>query len=281
MTCSLSSLRAKGDVEIHKYNYKEYLGGCDIDFPAIISKMTKYNGKFYQKTSVELGLNNGYVVLNVFQKKELLSVCRKVIKSLKSVNNGKLYSGRWQSLLAFLEKDIGDEVENEPEEVAPHSQRKVLPENFSRLYGSTKSDHATLTRLNVDVMFMLCKLRYISEADLEEFNGDIYVTLFVKDYVPFLLISYESICFDVLLEDVQMPHNLSVCITSDQSEEIASLRSIEIPEELLKRARNILKNSPFGDVEKLRLAAENIRGLVPRYDMIGLGATELACRYIV
>jgi len=161
------------------------------------------------------------------------------------------------------------------------STGKALPQPLGDLYDKTLfyvEDGAILYTLTGNELLLLCKLTDASKEEIDAFGGDIKVTLFTKEYIPFLLFTFEGFGFDVHVSDLSIldgGNTLFICAVEGKDRAIISQSVVGLPEWMIQKIRNILSNTPYDSIDDLNLRAQDIFDLVDRNEMMELGKSEM------
>lgn len=127
-------------------------------------------------------------------------------------------------------------------------------------------------------LLLLCKMTNASQGEIDAFAGDIKITLFIKEYIPFLLFTFNGFCFDVHVSDLSIlegDNALFICVVEGKDKTIISQSVAGLPEWMIQKIRNILLNTPYDSIVDLNLRAQDIFDLVNRNEMIALGKSEM------
>lgn len=158
---------------------------------------------------------------------------------------------------------------------------KPLPKTINELYNKTLShagDAAILYTLTGNELLLLCKMTDASQREIDAFAGDIKVTLFIKEYIPFLLFTFDGFSFDVRVSELSIlesGNGLLICAVEGRDKTIIAQSVVGLPEWMIKKAKNILLNTPYDSVSDLNQRAQDIFELVNRDEMIALGKSEM------
>jgi len=158
---------------------------------------------------------------------------------------------------------------------------KPLPKTIDELYSKTLSsveNAAILYTLTGNELLLLCKMTNASQREIDALAGDIKVTLFVKEYIPFLLFTFEGFYFDVHVSDLSIlgdGNGLFICGVEGKDKTIIAQSVAGLPEWMIKKIKNILLNTPYDSVVDLNLRAQYIFDLINRDEMIALGKSEM------
>jgi hypothetical protein len=258
---------------LHKKNYRDELGNTTLGYTTLLGKMYRYSKSVQELPECMIGLGDGYRHVTVFPKEAVLEVCNKVLADLEKLPNKDNYTKPWERLKEFLEEEIEHNEEIKKMGVE-YKAGDTLPEDFSKKFLQMKNEEAIFISINKDKIHVLCKLRKASSADKEEIAQKVDLTLYVDKHVPFLLLSYLSICFVAVIsfeENIEEETPLVITIGEDRSNTILQHSSYRVSEAFISKVKNILRSSPFKTKDDLKKKADIIMHFLYKGEMVGLG----------
>lgn len=139
-------------------------------------------------------------------------------------------------------------------------------------------DTSILCSISGRELTLLTKLTNATQSEIEQLSGEIYVTLFVHEYVPFLLFTYKTFYFDVAVTDpdiISGDNTLFIYAVEGSNDKILSLSSVGLPMAFIEKIQNILANNPHKDAFARNDVANKTFNLINRADMVKLGKSVL------
>jgi hypothetical protein len=234
-----------------------------LKFATIVEKIKRYKTKALRELSErELGVGGSYNLLVVFDKEILLEVCDRTIRDIKSLERGEQYLPRWTELRNFLEAEI---TEGGREMGTLHEVRKSAPAS------SYTKNTVEITRDAVIITIPVFNLNATDKMELE-MKPELF--FFAKDYIPFILIAFHSLCFRVpllekgCLDEVGV---VRVCILDVKEQKVLAETTHDLPHDYSVKLCNILDHSPHKSKEERAKRASGLSDLIPDYDMLVLG----------
>jgi hypothetical protein len=260
---------------LHAKNYKKELGDTTLGYSTLLGKMNRYSKNVSETSERSLGIGDGYRQVTTFPKEDVLEVCQKVLLDLEKLANKDNYTRPWEILKEFLKGE--QEAKDKDKETLQEKQAAdTLPKEMKNILSGIIDEEAVLISANQEYIHILCRLESVSQAITEEVAENMDITLYIYKHIPFILLSYRSICF---IADIPSFKNVTeytpllVCIVEGQSEKIIQRKVFGFDKEFVKKIKNVLDNSPYKTEESFLQVSGDIKQLIHKGEMVDLGKT--------